>query len=105
MLGRATCRLPFDAVAWRVNAASPPALLETGEQDLASLKGGIMELTLNAEERELLLSILEQRHRALLTEITHTDHREFKQELRKNERLLESLLGRLRGAAVQELHG
>ena len=47
----ATCRLPFDAVAWRVNAASPPALLETGEQDLASLKGGIMELTLNAESK------------------------------------------------------
>ena len=63
-----------------------------------------MELTLNAEERELLLSILEQRHRELLKEITHTDHREFKQGLRKDERLLESLLGRLRGAAVQDLH-
>jgi len=63
-----------------------------------------MELTLNAEERELLLSILEQRHREMLKEIAHTDHREFKQGLRKNEKLLESLLGRLGGAVVQELH-
>lgn len=63
-----------------------------------------MELTLNAEERELLLSILEQHQREMLNEIAHTDHREFKQGLRQNERLLESLLGRLRGAAVQELH-
>ncbi len=64
-----------------------------------------MELTLNAEERELLLSILEQRHRELLKEITHTDRREFKQGLQKNERLLDSLLSRMRGAAVQELYG
>ena len=63
-----------------------------------------MELTLNNEEQELLVSILEQRHRELLKEITHTDHREFKQGRRKSERLLESLLGRLRGAAVQDLH-
>jgi len=64
-----------------------------------------MELTLNAEERELLLSILEQRHREMLKEIAHTDHREFKHVLHKNERLLESLIGRLRAAADQELHG
>ena len=63
-----------------------------------------MELTLNAEERDLLVVILEQRHRELLKEIAHTDHRDFKQGLRNNERLLESLLGRLRGAVtVQEL--
>ena len=59
-----------------------------------------MELTLNTEEQELLVSILDQRHRELLKEIAHTDHREFKQGLRKNERLLDSLLSRLRGAAV-----
>jgi len=63
-----------------------------------------MELTLNTEEQELLVSILDQRHRELLKEIAHTDHREFKQGLRKNERLLDSLLSRLRGAAVQDLH-
>jgi len=63
-----------------------------------------MELTLNTEEQELLVSILDQRHRELLKKIAHTDHREFKQGLRKNERLLDSLLSRLRGAAVQDLH-
>jgi len=63
-----------------------------------------MELTLNIEEQEFLISILELRHRELLKEISHTDHREFKRGLRKNERLLESLLGLLRGVAVQALH-
>jgi len=62
-----------------------------------------MELTLNTEEQELLVSILEQRHQQLLKEIAHTDHREFKQALRKNEKLLDSTLTRLRGAAVQEV--
>lgn len=62
-----------------------------------------MEFTLNTEEQELLMSILEQRHRELLKEIAHTDHREFKQALRKSEKLLDSMLSRLRGAAVQEL--
>jgi len=62
-----------------------------------------MELTLNTEEQELLVSILEQRHQELLKEISHTDHREFKQALRKKEKLLDSMLSRLRGAAVQEL--
>jgi hypothetical protein len=62
-----------------------------------------MELILSTEEQELLLSILEQRHREMLKEISHTDHHEFKQGLRKNERLLDSMLGRLRGAGSQEL--
>jgi hypothetical protein len=62
-----------------------------------------MELILNTEEQELLLAILEQRHRELLKEIAHTDHHEFKRGLRKNERLLDSMLCRLRGVASQEL--
>lgn len=63
-----------------------------------------MELTLNIEEQKLLLSILDWRHEELLNEIAHTDHREFKQELRKDERLIDSLLNRVRNAAAQELH-
>ncbi|MGA7907344.1 MAG: hypothetical protein WCA16_08070 [Candidatus Sulfotelmatobacter sp.] len=62
-----------------------------------------MELILNTEEQELLLSIIEQRHRELLKEIAHTDHREFKHALRKNEKVLESVLSRLRGPVVQDL--
>jgi hypothetical protein len=51
------------------------------------------------------VGILERRHRELQQEISHTDHHEFKQGLRKNEKLLESILSRLRGATVQELRG
>ncbi len=40
-----------------------------------------------------------------MRKIVHTDNRDFKQELRKDERLLDSLLSRVRAAAVQELHG
>jgi hypothetical protein len=60
-----------------------------------------MELELNAEEQELLIQILEQRHLELQKEIPHTDHREFKQVLRKNEKLIESMLNRLRTSAVR----
>jgi hypothetical protein len=59
-----------------------------------------MELTLSVEEQELLSNILERFHRELLNEIAHTDNREFKQGLRKDEKLLVSLIGRLRGTAV-----
>ena len=55
-----------------------------------------MELTLTIEECELVLEILGERHRALLREISHTDHREFKLLLLKREKLLESVENRLR---------
>ena len=60
-----------------------------------------MELMLTPEEQELLTSILEQRQRELLKEISHTDHQKFKETLRKNEKVLESILSRLRGAPLQ----
>jgi len=66
--------------------------------------GGIMELTLNTEEQRLLVSIIDRRQQELLNDIVHTDSRDFKQELRKDERLLDSLLIRVRAAAAQELH-
>jgi len=58
-----------------------------------------MDLSLNAEERELLLQVLEQRHLELQKEISHTNHRDFKQTLRRNEGLIESMLGKLRAGA------
>jgi hypothetical protein len=64
-----------------------------------------MELTLTPEEQELLVGILEQHHRELLNEIWHTHHREFKLALRKNEKVLESLLARLEGVPVQQVRG
>jgi hypothetical protein len=55
-----------------------------------------MELTLTVEERDLVLEILGQSHRELLREISHTDHHEFKLALRRKEKLLESVVNRLR---------
>jgi hypothetical protein len=55
-----------------------------------------MELHLTAGEQDLLTGILERRYRELQKEIPHTDHREFKETLRHNEKIIESLLGRLR---------
>ncbi len=54
-------------------------------------------LNLTAEEHELLLSILGERHRELMNEIWHTDHREFKERLKKQEQILESLVTRVEG--------
>lgn len=59
-------------------------------------EGYTMELTLTTEEHELLLRILEQHHHGLLKEIWHTDHREFRLSLREDEKLLESLVNRLK---------
>ena len=64
-----------------------------------------MELILNTEEHQLLLDMLKQRHWELLKEISHTDHHEFRAALRKNERLLESILSHLRGTSVQAACG
>ncbi len=63
------------------------------------------ELTLTPEERELLLSILEQRHQEILKEIWHPRHREFKASLRRKEKLLEFVLDHLREVPIQEVVG
>ncbi|MGO8793451.1 MAG: hypothetical protein ACLQLC_01400 [Candidatus Sulfotelmatobacter sp.] len=61
-----------------------------------------MELILTAEEHELLLSILEQRHRDLLREIWHTDSRQYKALLRRQEQLVESMVARLQTAPLRQ---
>ena len=61
-----------------------------------------MELYLSPQQHELVLRILEQRHDALLKEIWHTDSREFKRSLQNEEKLLESILHRMREVMVQE---
>jgi len=57
-----------------------------------------MELLLNLEEKKLLMEILEEHHRQLLREISHTDHHEFRIALKKKERLLESVLSKLQAS-------
>jgi DNA-binding response OmpR family regulator len=61
-----------------------------------------MELTLSPKERELLLRILEQHDQGLLKEIWHTDHREFRLALQEDEKVLDSLISRLRGALAEQ---
>jgi hypothetical protein len=63
-----------------------------------------MELVLTNEEQILLSNILEQRHREILKEISHTDNREFRQNLRKTENMIENLLNHLRAATVDGIH-
>lgn len=57
-----------------------------------------MELKLTNEEQQFLANVLEQRHRDIVKEISHTDNREFRQVLRQNEKLIEDILTRLRKA-------
>lgn len=64
-----------------------------------------MEVTLTPDEHELLLRILEQHHQGLLREIWRTDRREFRLALRDDEKLLDSVLSRMRQALVHEPHG
>ncbi len=62
-----------------------------------------MELRLTEEEREFLMDVLGQHQHELLREISRTHHHEFKLTLKKNERLLESVLSRLE--AAEPVHG
>lgn len=55
-----------------------------------------MEVNFTFEENELLLQILEERLREFQKEICRTDHHDFKLVLRKKEKLLESVLNKLR---------
>lgn len=59
-----------------------------------------MLLSLSTEEHDLLITLLEQRHRELMKEIWHTDNRDFKDLLRKQEKLLDAMLLRLRMPVV-----
>ena len=63
----------------------------------------MMEVRLTATERELLLSILEERYRELLREISRAEHHGFKAALRDNAALVESMVGKLRVARPAEL--
>ncbi len=60
-----------------------------------------MELILTTEQRNFLANVLEQRHRELLNEISHTDNRQFRQALRNNEKMIEDLLGQLRPVVTE----
>lgn len=62
--------------------------------DMTTASPSTVSLTFTEEERVLLQEILEERHRTLLVEISHTDHHHFKLVLRRRAELLESVLSR-----------
>ena len=55
-------------------------------------------LSLNEEEFRILTELLESEREKLLVEIRHTDHREFRDQLRERQRVVDTLAERLRGA-------
>jgi hypothetical protein len=56
-----------------------------------------MKMELNPAEQELLLEIVESRYRELLLEVRHAHHhRDFREELRKKQTMLESVIEKLR---------
>jgi len=54
-----------------------------------------MELILSSTEREFLLEVLEEHHRALLRELSRTKHHEFKHVLKNKEKLLEAIINKV----------
>ena len=54
-----------------------------------------MEVLLTPEEKELVVEVLQENHRTLLKEIFRTHHHEYRDALRKRERLLEKVLSKL----------
>ncbi len=68
--------------------------MEVAENREALMTGTAVSLVLSEDERDLIQEILEERHRTLLLEISHTDHQHFKAVLRKKAEVLESVLSR-----------
>ena len=54
-----------------------------------------MEICVSDEEFGLLAEILQERHMALLHEISHTDHHEFKKMLKHRQEVLGHIESRL----------
>lgn len=61
-----------------------------------------MEITLTAQEGELVRLILDQHYTELLREIARTDSRDFRADLKEKAKLLESLITKLRMS--KEIH-
>lgn len=57
--------------------------------------------TVNDAERRLLLELLEAEREELIPEIHHTDDRGFRDELRERQHMVEHLIERLQGVAVE----
>jgi len=54
-----------------------------------------VSLELSKEERELLATILQDRHKQLMREISHSDHITFSRMLRHKEDILQHMMDKL----------
>ena len=54
-------------------------------------------LRMNDDEFRILTELLESEREKLLVESRHTDHRDFREQLRQRLEVVETLAGRLRG--------
>ncbi len=57
-----------------------------------------MQIELSIEQADLLVDILGEKRHSLSIEISHTSHREFRQALKHQESVLESLLENVNAA-------
>jgi hypothetical protein len=57
-----------------------------------------MQLQLTYAEQQMLASLFEEQYRAIVREIHHTDTFSFRQTLREKQKMLESLLQKIREA-------
>jgi len=62
-----------------------------------------MELTLTCDEEELMREVLEEHHRQLIREIARARHHEFKSALKDKERMIETVVAKLKAAHHEEL--
>ncbi|HXY11672.1 MAG TPA: hypothetical protein VEI52_27805 [Terriglobales bacterium] len=62
-----------------------------------------MELTLTPDEGELMREVLEEHHRQLIREIARARHHEFKSALKDKERMIETVVAKLKAAHHEEL--
>jgi hypothetical protein len=58
-----------------------------------------MELQLSDTERDLIVHVLSHRYRELMHEVSKTSHRDFKNMLKEDEKVIEELMEKL-GADV-----
>ena len=54
-----------------------------------------MQIQLTPKEEDFLRHLLQERHRELVREISHTDHQEFRHVLKEHEKTIEALMSKL----------
>lgn len=59
-----------------------------------------MQLLLSSAEQQMLARLFEEQYRELIREIHHTDTAEFRRTLREKQKMLESLMEKVRESSA-----